>query len=221
MARKTSTIILLIAAFLNVLIFQHTPGKSQNGHEELVTDEDVEKKYDTTIIITSNLIPTHPSIAIINRTIDSLRYIRGLPKNSPIIITVDGVFSTDHGTGHPKNVILSQYIETLRAALIDQPHITILTEPTQIMLVGNVKKAMDLVETEFVYVLQHDIPFISDIDHRGLIRTFHNYPNEVRLVRFSRRKTLVRRRDNLGLCGDVSFEADGMHLSKTHTWSDQ
>jgi molybdopterin-guanine dinucleotide biosynthesis protein A len=103
----------------------------------------------------------------------------------------------------------------------DKPHITISCETAKINLVGNVRKAMELVETEFVYLIQHDMPFISSVNHTALIQTFQSHPDEVRLVRFSQRRTLVRNKDQLGICGNVEFQANGIELSKTHTWSDQ
>jgi hypothetical protein len=175
---------------------------------------------DTTIIITSSLIPSHPSLDMIDETIKSLSYLQGLSERARIIITVDGVYKQDRGPDSPKNRILAQYIEALRNKY-DKYHITILCEKTKVMLVGNVRKAMESVNTEFVYLIQHDMPFIAPVDHTALIRTFQGYPESVRLVRFSPRRTLKRNKDRLGICGEVEFQANGIELSKTHTWSDK
>jgi hypothetical protein len=43
----------------------------------------------TTIIITSNFIPISPSLAMINKTIQSLHHLQGMCPTSPLIITVD------------------------------------------------------------------------------------------------------------------------------------
>jgi hypothetical protein len=175
---------------------------------------------DTTIIITSSLIPSHPSLDMIDQTIKSLSHLHGLSERAPIIITVDGAYKQAHGPDSPKNRILAQYIEALRNKY-DKYHITVLCEKTNIMLVGNVRKAIESVNTEFVYIIQHDMPFIAPVNHTALIRTFQGYPESVRLVRFSPRRTLKRAKDRLGICGEVEFQANGIELSKTHTWSDK
>lgn len=179
------------------------------------------EQYDTTIIITSSFIPSHPSLEIIEKTIESLSYLQGLSKTTPIIITVDGIYKKDRRWDARKSQILAQYSLALKKKYDQEPHISILLEATNIRLVGNVQKAMKFVNTEFVYLVQHDMPFIAPANHTSLIKTFHSHPDEVRLVRFSPRKTLKRRRDNLGLCGETEFEANGIGLSKTHTWSDK
>lgn len=75
--------------------------KTKNNRTTSVEERDyVLKNYsssapllDTTIVITSNLIPTHPSLFMINETITSTRErLLGLhPDNTPIIIAVDGL----------------------------------------------------------------------------------------------------------------------------------
>ncbi|CAB9531938.1 unknown protein (Partial), partial [Seminavis robusta] len=45
----------------------------------------------TTVIVTSNLIPTMPSTAVLEDTLDSLSMLIGLEPNTPIIIAVDGI----------------------------------------------------------------------------------------------------------------------------------
>jgi hypothetical protein len=157
---------------------------------------------------------------MIDHTIESLSHLQGLSETAPIIITVDGVYNRDRPSDSPKYIIIGQYIEALRKKY-DKPHITILCEKTNIKLVGNVRKAMEHVNTEFVYLIQHDMPFVTPVNHTALIRTFQGYPESVRLVRFSPRRTLTRRKDRLGLCGEIEFQANGIELSKTHTWSDK
>ena len=186
---------------------------------------------DTTIIVTSSFIPSLPSTELIDETIESLHYLEGLRlQSTPIIITIDGAYNKDRGPNAPRTKVLQEYKQKLQQKYLarDVPHnnITILTSETNIKLVGNVQKAMDIVNTEFVYLVQHDMPFIAPINHTGLVATFHNHPDDqVRLVRFSPRKTLTRHRDHiLGVCeeDEIMFHdvASNIHLSKTHTWSD-
>lgn len=191
--------------------------------KSLPIHESIMQTYNTTIIITSSLVPSHPSVELIHRTIQSLEYLHGLPvQSTPIIITVDGAYyRSPQGSQAPKNIILSQYIENLHDAYRDWPNLQIVPQPIRVNLVGNVQKVMPMVQSEYVYMIQHDMPFISSINHEALIRTMQQN-HEVRLVRFSPRTTLSRERDKLGLCGDeIDVEANGIALAKTHTWSDK
>jgi hypothetical protein len=178
---------------------------------------------DVTIIITSSWVPSHPSLELIRRTIDSFHYLEGLDVNTtPILITVDGAeYKIDRGSPTSKSRILSHYIQNLRKAYREWTNVRVLPQEVRLNLVGNVQQAIHIVETEYVYVIQHDMPFISPIHHSALIRTMEQI-DDMRLVRFSPRRTLIRGRDKRGLCGDhIDVEANGIALAKTHTWSDK
>lgn len=224
-AKQAAVALLILVAITNLIqsrpIYNSTFVLEPSVEELSPADNSL---HDTTIIITSSLIPSHPSVGLINQTISSLRHIEGLPPRTPIIITVDGAPSHDfeRSTRSNKRAILEQYVQSLRATYYDSHNVTIVQQRSQIHLIGNVRKALEQVQTEFVYMVQHDMAFISPINHPALVRTFQDYPEEVRLVRFSPRKTLVRGRDKMGLCGPVvDFEANGIELAKTHTWSDK
>ena len=217
---RAATLFSLLITTVNVSRIQPFKDQDTSGFENNVHNNATRKHtIDTTIIISSSLIPTHPSLKIMDKTIESLGYLNGLPDTSPIVITVDGLDPRDRDS--PKTLRLFQYVEALKKKY-NRPHIRVFLQQKKVHLVGNIQQAMGIVNTEFVYLIQHDMPFIATVDHSGLIQTFHSHPNEVRLVRFSPRKTLVRNRDQLGLCGNnVEFHANGVELSKTHTWSDQ
>ncbi len=221
-----ATTLLTMFAVTILSVFQG-PAYSSPLSSSPSTNDPISRHYrnKTTIIITSSFIPSHPSLLIINQTIESLRYIQGLPSNTPIFITVDGVDKKRHAKDARREIqkkkILDQYIEALQGSY-SELNFTILTQPTRVNLVGNVQKAIKRVKTEFIYLIQHDMPFISEINHLALMQTFQDFPDEVRLVRFSPRQTLTRSRDKLGLCGDdLDVVANGIALAKTHTWSDK
>ena len=229
--------------------------------------------HDTTILITSSFVPSHPSTLLIESVINSLDYLHGLPSSTPIIISIDGAFDDPQNQrDHHEDKIarLTQYVNTLRfmqrMAASSTPedatatrqsnlafksqsifhkysNITIIYHhDRRLHLLGNVRYAMKhLVQTEFVYVLQHDIPFIHPINHTALVTTMEQYPKMVRLIRFSNTPTSKRPRDQLGLAlcnttktatittsqndqivdGPVEFSANGIQLTKTHIWSDR
>ena len=237
--------------------------------------EHEEIHHDTTILITSSFVPTHPSTLLIESVINSLDYLHGLPSSTPIIITIDGAFGDPQNQrDHHQDKIarLTQYVNTLRfmkrtaaTSTSEDATSTRQSNPTfksqsifhkysnitiiyhhdrRLHLLGNVRYAMKhLIQTEFVYVLQHDIPFIHPINHTALLTTMKQYPRMVRLIRFSNTPTSKRPKDQLGLVlcntttttttsssssenghgteGPLEFSANGIYLTKTHVWSDR
>jgi hypothetical protein len=175
---------------------------------------------DTTIIITSSYIPSHPSTEIIDRTIDSLEMLQDLQATSagkvPLIITVDGPNRTQH-------IVLKQYIDNLHKKYHDHTlfNLTILPQKVKVKLIKNIQRAMPFVQTKFLYVLQHDLPFMQPVNHSALVQTFRQYPETVRLVRFGLHPTLSRHRDiPRDDCHPFVHSSHDIDLTKTHTWSD-
>lgn len=225
----------IVLAVLNLVYIRGTvPPVSWSPHLESSRNPDPTKEatvnthcQNVSIIITSSFVPSHPSLEVIRRTIESLDYLEGLDlNNTPILITVDGAEFRAKGMSagsRKKSMILSQYIQNLRQAYGERKNIQILEQPHRINLVGNMRWAIKNVDTAFVYVIQHDMPFVSPIDHSALLLTLEqDETKDIRLVRFSPRTTLARNRDKLGLCGTtIDVEANGIALAKTHTWSDK
>lgn len=197
---------------------------------------------DTTVIITSNYIPSHPSTAIIDETIDSLQFLEGLfPENCshhaapvPVIITVDGPYGRDRGPNSMRQQALTTYIKYLETRYKYNGHdnaqecrnrfnMTILPQKLNVKLIKNIQHALNFVKTEFVYVIQHDLPFVLPVSHSGLVATFRQHPDVLRLVRFGLHKTLSRSKDvpAVGECDDLFLSSNGVDLSKTLTWSDK
>lgn len=177
---------------------------------------------DTTIIIATNWMPSTPSTDQLDKVVTSLSRIHGLAKDAPMIIAVDGAYENGARYESKMNVDNRAYVKAIQAKY-DQPHITILAADTKIMLTGNMKRALRKVQTEYVLVLQHDLPFINEVNHTALVETMEAH-SEVRLVRFPTARVLTRTRDR-GVCdeNEVDFEDsnNGIHLTKTHVWSDR
>jgi len=176
---------------------------------------------DTTIIVTTNWMPSVPSTDQLDKIINSLSSLHGLPKDAPMIIAIDGPYAGGARYESVRNVDMRNYADAIRAKY-NKPHITIISSDKKIMLVGNMKRSLRKVHTQYVLVLQHDLPFINEVNHTALIDTMETYP-DVRLVRFATAPVLTRKRDG-GICDkkEVDFEADnGIQLTKTHVWSDR
>ena len=168
---------------------------------------------DTTIIILSSLIPTHPSIQILNETFHSLSILNGLPANTPILISVDGL-PTKKNT--PENISrLHKYVKRLRLRFRKDPHVTIINNYEYGHISNSIKVALEIVETKFIYVLQHDFKFVNHVNHTALVNAMEEHPNEIQCVRFGfdRRKPAPNR----NLCKNVwefNFEQIHFHLVK-------
>lgn len=176
---------------------------------------------DTTIVITSSLIPTHPSLSIINRTITSTRErLLGLHPETPIIIAVDGLkpgASKDEKWRHQTMVeyLQSNYTRAL-----------IVTKNASEGLTKNIYSAvMDHVQTKFLYLLQHDLMFCNDINHAAMVKSFVEYPEILKVVRFNKRfNRLVGAEMQYTSCWNtpsVLNSVNGIHFTKSGLWSDK
>eukprot|EP00980_Cylindrotheca_fusiformis_P015102 scaffold4166_cov95-Cylindrotheca_fusiformis.AAC.4 len=183
-------------------------------HKDQSKSDDGQQVPDTTIILTTNWIPGLTSTKMIDSVINSLHYLHGLPSDTPLIIAADGAY--EGGAGYD----MRAYVLALKNKY-NNSHTTVLSSSKKRTLVENMKRALRRVETEFILVLQHDLPFVNEVNHTALVEIMHTHP-EVRLVRFTTDRVLIRKRDT-GVCNEdeIEFQANGIDLSKTHTWSDR
>jgi hypothetical protein len=145
-------------------------------------DNEREHHADTSVIITSSLIPSHPSIEMINKTMHSLKYLSGLSPASPIFIAVDGLPAARASTNNTKR--LAQYVALLNSTYADQSNIAIVPSDVHLHVAGSVNSVLHLVKTKFVYVLQHHFPFRREINHTAIVKSMREYPKILRCVRF-------------------------------------
>lgn len=143
----------------------------------------------TSVIITSSLIPTHPSIDMVNQTIQSLQvHLRGLNlSETPIFVTVDGLPPNSNNFDNWKR--LKDYAANLREEFdgngnSQYPNVRVLESDVHLHIAGSVRMAMDHVGTKYVYVLQHDLPFARGIDHVNAVKSMEQHPTLIRCVRF-------------------------------------
>ena len=144
-------------------------------------------RADTSIVILSSLIPTHPAITMINDTFNSFStMLDGLPSNTPIFISVDGLRGKDLNTNNLEKLQL--YIENLRERFRENPHVAILNNPSHGHISNSIRRALQMVNTQFLYVVQHDFKFIKHVNHTSLVKSMREYPGELQIVRFSKRR---------------------------------
>lgn len=157
--------------------------------------------YDLSVVITSNLIPTHPSISFVNRTIASLLRLDGLPMDVPIYVTIDQIPSNrkDPNKTSSDHHRRSEYIHRLRTSSFSpftNIHVLEMTEHRHIS--GSVNQALRYISKisknnpsrrfdpseHFVYLLQHDLYFNESVPHEQLVEAMRESPNELKNIRF-------------------------------------
>jgi hypothetical protein len=196
--------------------------------ETAATEHD---ENDVTIIVTSNLVPSHPSIRMINDTIHSLfKHAVGLSRDCPIIITIDNMIKR-----RSKHLYkpyeqddydrYDQYILNLQQQY--QNAIIVPLAGKDQGLSWSVFHGMKHVKTRFVYLLQHDMPFLRSIQHTAMVQTMKDHPNDLRIVRFGRKPNIytssVQRIGGDG-CWATPTPVDsinGLRFVKTPLWSDK
>jgi len=154
--------------------------------DEAAAKEEAER-METAIIILSNLIPSHPSLKMLDKTIESMQILKGLHPKTPMFITVDGPAPPRKGPQvieDEKLARLDAYTEALykRFSGTEYDHVTIVVNPHHQHINGSVRKVVhsliDPEKTKYIYVLQHDLRFVWEektIDHTALVETFREY----------------------------------------------
>jgi hypothetical protein len=160
------------------------------------------------IIITASYIKSHPSIIFIKSVIESLKFIN--VGNVPIILAHDYNDKEDY----------LEYLSNLEEYTRDKPNITIIKRDTHGCLTGNVRNAFNYITTEYVLILQHDLPFIRELEMYKVIEDMKANPM-LKHVRFNKRaniKVLFDAQNDL-----FGKQEKGVHYSYTRTpcWSDQ
>jgi len=174
-----------------------------------------EESSDTTIIILSSLIPTHPSIHLINKTFNSLSpMLLGLPINTPKLISVDGLPSKKNT---PENIHkLHEYVKQLRLRFQNDLHVSILNNYEHGHLSNSIRVALEMVKSEFIYVLQHDFSFIKPVNHTAIIASMRASPQDIQIVRFPYKSALVGSSPG---CNVTNIRTHGIEYS-LGKWSD-
>jgi hypothetical protein len=204
--------------------------------------------YDLSIVITSNLIPAHPNIDIINCTISSLSQLNGLPLDTPIYITVDGLrpeisplTKEEGGQGYGEDwQRLSAYIQRVKSSLfVPFFNIHVLAMDQHQHISGSVNEALKNIsnsaqyrfspDNHYIYLLQHDLYFIEPIPHHKLIGAMRDAPEQLRNIRFRYNYNLKGKTDKADAfrfppCYDIEngtvFERHGLPFYATARWSD-
>lgn len=204
---------------------------------------DVKKRLETAVIILTTLIPSHPSIWMLEKTIGSLKNLNGLHPKMPLYITVDVPKSYSIENAER----LDLYTQALyhRFSGEENWHVTIVANHINRHITGTIRKVVfDLINTnvtKYIYVLQHDLMFLPGkvIEHTALVDAFDKYfdNNTVCLVGFGQhvnrshlRKGNCEKRTELEMENPLKIFVGGVdnttntskaiYLTHTRAWSD-
>ena len=196
-----------------------------------------DQTHETAIIISTHLIPSHPSLNTLLETIDSLKHIEGLPPKSQLILTVDGLndntaknrqtyFLLRSNNNHHK---LKLYIKALKHEFIQKDNyfnVQIMASNHHRGLGHILHDAIDTLlhpNTKYAYILQQDLPFIRPINHTAILQTAYDHPNKLHIVRFNTRSNEIMDREKVPCWNQTEpFQSiHNIHLHKTPLWSDR
>lgn len=161
------------------------------------------------IVVTCSPIPSHPSIEVVQKTLESLRSMLTFPSNTKFILAHD----------YGDSVSYKLYLDSL-GKYINNTHDTIIVQlDKKGYLTGNLKNAFQVVDSKYVLIVQHDFPFIKEVNLINVIHDMDNNPS-LKHIRFNKRINHKIASDSLNdLFG---LEVTGLHHTYTRTpsWSD-
>ena len=195
---------------------------------------------ETIVIISTHLVPSHPSLDLLQQVIQGYREnLIGLPKDAPLIITVDGIRLNDEskGKGKRKNQKLNidmaetdesrqiyhEYIQNLYKEFGLLENVRIVTAGINIGLSKMLKQVIDAHidanVTKYMYLLQHDLKFTKPVNHTALIQLAEEYPKDINIVNFKRNRNRLFCTNVTN--DDIIHQESGIRFRKTYRWSDQ
>ena len=160
------------------------------------------------IIITASFIKSHPSIEFIRCVIDSLKHIH-MDKDTLIILAHD--YSEDSR--------FTEYLKNLNNYISDYKNIKIVSRNSHGHLTGNIRNAFNEITTEYVFLIQHDLPFIRDFEIEKVIEDMKNNP-ELKHIRFNKRANIKTGSDAFNDLFGKQIVSKNYTYTRTPSWSD-
>lgn len=161
-----------------------------------------------TIIITTNFIPSHPKIKLIQETIESLQLIN-MPHDTEIILAHD----------YDNHINYIKYFEKLNEYIKSYSNIKIIKRKDHGHLTGNIRNALQYVNSKYILVIQHDLPFIKMFDIQKVIHDMEENDN-IKYVRFNKRKNIKEGFDALNNLFGLQVKQENYTYTRTPAWSD-
>ena len=108
----------------------------------------------------------------------------GIDPRTPKYIRVDGLPA--HKLNQENIHTLHKYVKSLRIRFQDDPRVTIVNNYEHGHVSNSIGVVLELVKTEFIYMLQHDLKFTKRIDHTALVKSMREQPKKIQIVRFGK-----------------------------------
>jgi hypothetical protein len=174
-----------LVGMINVSVINHKITRSCSSESGNGIVKKSMTVYDNcTVIVLSSLIPTHPSVFMINKTITSVqKMIHGL-RNPQIIISIDGLpmkKRTDENIDR-----LHEYTKELRRLYDKDQSVMLLPHIKHLHINNNIQDALNLIDTKYIYIVQHDFEFIRTVNHTEIIDEMEKYSEKMQIVRFDK-----------------------------------
>jgi hypothetical protein len=163
----------------------------------------------TTVIATSP-IPTIPDISHIRRTVESLQFVPELAE-SPILIVFD---APADNAAYPD---YEQYKRNLTTYFEDRANVKMLHLEEWGCLTGVMERAVQVVDTPFLFVQQHDLPLVRSFECGQILECLKNDP-AVKHVRLNKQYNRPIDWDRNSLFG--AYKTPYTDLTRTGCWSD-
>mmetsp|Transcript_17355 Transcript_17355/g.21219 ORF Transcript_17355/g.21219 Transcript_17355/m.21219 type:complete len:240 (-) Transcript_17355:57-776(-) len=99
----------------------------------------------------------------------------------------------------------------------DYDHVKIFVSGKNIGLANNLKRVVKNFhsDTKYMYILQHDLEFVKEINHAAVLKTANKHPDDIQIIRFAK-KTKTHKG-----CPGPAIEENGVALTKHWQWDDQ
>jgi hypothetical protein len=132
-----------------------------------------------------------------------------MDKDTPIILAHD--YSEDNK--------FTQYLINLKNYISEFKNIQIVVRDSHGNLIGNVRNAFNFINTEYVLIIQHDLPFIKDFEIVKVIEDMKNN-SELKHVRFNKRANIKVHSDALNDLFGKQIASTNYTYTRTPSWSD-
>ena len=147
----------------------------------------MKEKYKFSVLITASFINSHPDIRYIKKVIDSLELGNININNVDIILSHDGL-----NEFQIKNKIIvekyNNYISNLNTHYKDYPNIKVIVRTNHGHLTGNIRNALQYINTKYILIIQHDLAFSRKFNIKKKIIKDMEKNKELKHVRFNKKK---------------------------------
>ena len=178
------------------------------------------------MIITASFIPTHPSVHIIKTTIDSLKYLHY--KEKIIVFLAHDIpkgYDLEKGDIIPERYQL--YFDNLNAYIEEYNkkskkfELRFIKRSTYGHLTGNIRHCMQYIESEFLFIVQHDLAFCKKINLDLIVKDMKK-KNKLKYIRFNLRKNekVVSDKDKINFFNNHNIKTKNNNYISTLSWSD-